>query len=562
MDTREGPDDKAAATDPGTGTVGAATRGGEAARRAAAAGTDTITHDVDTTGAVAGDEERLGAGDVAAPRLPTETRTPPSASPIAGLYTHFIGGRRVQLDGAPDLVRTNPARTDQVLGSMRSADLGLVAEAVRTAAAAWPAWRKTPAPTRGRVLLDVARVMEQHREELAYLISLEEGKPLKDSRAEVQRSINITEFMGGEGRRFGGYTSASESATKFAFTTRQPLGLVVAITPWNFPLAIPAWKVAPALVAGNAVILKPASATPASAIRLAELYQEAGLPDGVLNVVAARGGEAAEALLDAPEVKAVSLTGSTATGRHVAARCAARGVPVQAELGGKNAAIVLGDADLALAAAGIAEGAFGSTGQRCTATSRVIVVESVADALLDRLIERASSLRVGDPTREETDVGPAVTAEQRQTVMRYLEIGANEGAQQVYAGDLSGLEGGHWLATTVFDRVSPEMRIAREEIFGPVLSVIRVPDAESAFQAANAVEYGLAASVYTRDVQAIFQFVDQVDVGIAHVNQPTLGGEVHLPFGGVKASGIGPHEQGREAIDFFTKVKTVYINHG
>ena len=533
------------------------------------AGAAVDVRDVDTTAARGGDigadkERGARAGDTggANPPPPGVAQTTPAASPIADLYAHFIGGRRIRPDGEPDLVRTNPARTDQVLGRMRSADRDLVEETVRTAAAAWSGWRNTPAPARGRVLLQAARLMEEHLEELAHLIALEEGKALKESRAEVQRSINITEFMAGEGRRFGGYTSASESATRFAFTTRQPLGVVAAITPWNFPLAIPAWKVAPALVAGNAVVLKPASSTPANAVRLAELYREAGLPDGVLNVLVARGGEAAEVLLDASEVQAVSLTGSTATGRHVAARCAARGVPVQAELGGKNAAIVLADADLELAAAGIAEGAFGSTGQRCTATSRVIVVESVADAFRERITERARSLRVGDGTREDTDVGPAVSKEQRETVLRYLEIGASEGAEQAYAGKLGDLDRGHWLAPTVFDRVRPEMRIGHEEIFGPVLSMIRVPDAEAAFQAANAVEYGLAASVYTRDVQSIFQFVDRVDVGIAHVNQPTLGGEVHLPFGGVKASGMGPHEQGREAIDFFTKVKTVYINHG
>ena len=481
-------------------------------------------------------------------------------SNIQALYAHFIGGRRVQADGSPDLVRTNPAASDEVLGGMRSADVELVNSTVRTASEAWPKWRDTAAPARGKILLEAARVMDKHREELAGLISLEEGKALKDSRAEVQRSINITEFMAGEGRRFGGYTSGSESVTKFAFTTRQPLGVVACITPWNFPLAIPAWKIAPALVAGNAVILKPASATPASAVRLAELYQEAGLPDGVLNVLAARGGPSAEALLDADKVRAISLTGHTSTGRHVAARCALRGVPVQAELGGKNAAIVLADADLDLATAGIVDGAFGSTGQRCTATSRTVVVESVANQLIDKLIQRTRPLRVGPGIDERTDVGPAVSAEQRTSVLEYLDIGLSEGAQRVYAAELGKLPPGHWLAPTIFDGVKPGMRVAREEIFGPVLSIIRVPDAAAAFEAANAVEYGLAASVYTRDVQSIFEFVDKVDVGIAHVNQPTLGGEVHLPFGGVKASGIGPHEQGRDAIDFFTKVKTVYIN--
>jgi alpha-ketoglutaric semialdehyde dehydrogenase len=294
---------------------------------------------------------------------------------------------------------------------------------------------------------------------------------------------------------------------------------------------------------------------------LAELYQAAGLPDGVLNVLAARGGPAAEALLDAPQLQAVSLTGSTVTGRHVAARCAARGVPVQAELGGKNAAIVLADGDLDLAAAGIVDGAFGSTGQRCTATSRTIVVESVADRLLDKVVTRARALRVGAGIDESTDVGPAVTAEARSGVLEYVDIGISEGAEAVYKAEIGQLPDGHWLAPTVLDRVTSSMRIAREEIFGPVLSVIRVPDADAAFEAANAVEYGLAASVYTRDVGAIFQFVDRVDVGLAHVNQPTLGGEVHLPFGGAKASGFGPHEQGREAVDFFTKVKTVYINY-
>jgi aldehyde dehydrogenase (NAD+) len=481
---------------------------------------------------------------------------------LGQLYGHFIGGRRVQTDGDPDLVRSNPAATGEVLGKLRSADLDTVRSAVQIAAAAWPKWRNTPAPSRGRVLLEAARLMDKYRDELAQLIALEEGKALKDARGEVQRGLNITEFMSGEGRRFGGYTSASESSTKFAFTTRQPLGVVACITPWNFPIAIPAWKIAPALVAGNSVILKPASATPGCAVRLAEIYQEAGLPDGVLNVLAARGGPAAEALLDAPELMAASLTGSTETGRKVAARLAARGVPMQGELGGKNAAIVLEDADLDLATAGIVDGAFGSTGQRCTATSRTIVVESVADRLLDRVIARARALKVGPGVQEDTDVGPAVTADQRETVLHYLEVGQQEGAEVVYRGELGTLNSGHWLAPTVFDRVRPEMRVAREEIFGPVLSLIRVPDADAAFEAANAVEYGLAASVYTRDVQKIFQFVDRVDVGIAHVNQPTLGGEVHLPFGGVKSSGIGPHEQGRHATDFFTKEKTVYISHG
>jgi aldehyde dehydrogenase (NAD+) len=483
------------------------------------------------------------------------------ASPLADRYCHFVGGKHVRIDGEPDLVRHNPSDTRQLVGQMRSADATLVASAVETAHAAWRGWRDTPAPARGKVLLQAARLMEKYLEELAFLIALEEGKPLKDARGEVQRGINVTEFMAGEGRRYGGYTSASEATGKFAFTTRQPLGVVTCITPWNFPIAIPAWKIAPALVAGNSVILKPASATPGCAVRLAEVYQEAGLPDGVLNVLVARGSNAGDVLIDHPRVMAVSITGSTATGRYIAGRCAARGVPTQGELGGKNAAIVLADGDLDLAVLGITDGAFRSTGQRCTATSRVVVEDAVADELVERIRAKAPMFLVGDGTLEATDVGPAVSAEQCQQVRDYLAIGVNEGAREVFVGSIGDVAPGHWVAPVIFDDVQPAMRVAREEIFGPVLSVIRVPTAEAAFEAANAVEYGLSASVYTRDVRSVFQFIDRVDVGIANINQPTLGGEVHLPFGGVKASGIGPHEQGREAVDFFTKVKTVFVNH-
>jgi alpha-ketoglutaric semialdehyde dehydrogenase len=486
----------------------------------------------------------------------------PPGAPLAHLYCHLIGGRRVQPPAPPDVVRRNPSRTGQVLGALRAADPPLVQEAVRTAVAAWPAWRATPAPRRGSVLLEAARLLDAQREEIAALIALEEGKCLGDARAEVERSIQVTEFMAGQGRRFGGYTSAAESLARFAFTIRQPLGVVAAITPWNFPLAIPAWKLAPALVAGNAVILKPSTLTPACAVRLAEIYHQAGLPPGVLNVVVARGDQTATALLDAPQVAAVSFTGSTPVGRLVAARCAARGVAVQAEMGGKNAAIVLADADLELAAAGIVQGAFGSTGQRCTATSRVIVEETVADALVERLIAAARGLVVGDGLAAGTDVGPAVTAEQQSAVTSYLDVGREEQAQLIYTGRIEAREDGHWLAPAIFDHATPRMRIAQEEIFGPITAVIRVPDAAAAFAAANMVDFGLAAALYTRDLRLAFRFADQVDVGIAHVNQPTLGGEVHLPFGGVKASGMGPREQGREATDFFSKLKTVYINHG
>ena len=383
-----------------------------------------------------------------------------------GLYAHFIGGRRVLPDGAPDLVRENPSASAEILGGLRSADIELVKSTVRTAAEAWPTWRNTAAPSRGKVLLEAARLMDKYREELARLISLEEGKALKDSRGEVQRSINITEFMSGEGRRFGGYTSGSESSTKFAFTTRQPLGVVACITPWNFPLAIPAWKIAPALIAGNAVILKPASSTPASAVRLAEIFQEAGLPAGVLNVLAARGGPAAEALLDAEEVRAVSLTGHTSTGLKVAGGCAGRGIPVQAELGGKNAAIVLADADLDLACAGIVDGAFGSTGQRCTATSRTIVVESVADqSSIGSSHARASSSSARASTRPPTSAPPSPPTSATVSCAIWTSAARKAPRTSTPRSSASCREG-HWLAPTVFDRVQPSMRVAEKRSSG------------------------------------------------------------------------------------------------
>ena len=489
----------------------------------------------------------------------TPTATDPTVGDdVKGFYAHFIGGRRVQPDGAPDLVRTNPAASNQVLGGFKSADLELVNTAVRTAAAAWGKWRNTAAPTRGKVLLEAARQMDAHREELARLISLEEGKALKDSRAEVQRSINITEFMSGEGRRFGGYTSGSESTTKFAFTTRQPLGVVACITPWNFPLAIPAWKIAPALIAGNAVILKPASATPATAFRLAELYQAAGLPDGILNVLAARGGSAAEALLDADEVRAVSITGSTSTGRHVAARCAARGVPVQGELGGKNAAIVLADADLDLASAGIADGAFGSTGQRCTATSRTIVIDSVADALLEKITARAKKMVVGPGDQPGVQVGPLIRAEHRDRVASYVEKGTAEGAQLVVDGRGEMSRQGFFLGPTILDRVTPQMAVGREEIFGPVLSVARAATLEDAIAQANASSLGNMATIFTQSGRAGREFRERVEAGMTGINVPIAQPFAFFPFSGWKGSFFGDlHVHGTDGIEFYTRKKVV-----
>jgi acyl-CoA reductase-like NAD-dependent aldehyde dehydrogenase len=453
--------------------------------------------------------------------------------------------------------------TGGVLAHVAKATKADVDRAVKAAHGALEskAWGGLTPAERSRILFRMAQAIRDRAEELAELESRDNGKPLRQARTDVQVAARYFEFFAGAADKIMGNTIPLGPGL-LDFTIREPIGVSAQIVPWNYPIQIGARGVAPALAAGCAVVMKPSSEAPMTALRLGEVGLACGLPPGALNIVPGTGSEAGTALASHPEINQLTFTGSVDVGVAVAKMAAENVVPVVMELGGKSPNVVFADADLDVAAQGVSNAIFQNAGQTCSAGSRLLVERAAHDAFLERLVARAGRLRVGDGTRAETDVGPAVSAEQRESVLRYLELGKAEGAEQVYAGTLGGLDRGHWLAPTVFDRVSPAMRIAREEIFGPVLSVIRAPDAEAAFEAANAVEYGLAASVYTRDVQAVFRFVDRVDVGIAHVNQPTLGGEVHLPFGGVKASGIGPHEQGREAIDFFTKVKTVYVNHG
>jgi aldehyde dehydrogenase (NAD+) len=356
----------------------------------------------------------------------------------------------------------------------------------------------------------------------------------------------------------------SELPYNFCYTVRQPLGVVACITPWNFPVAIPVWKIAPALVSGNTVVFKPATLTPETAGAVVSLFERAGLPRGVLNLVLGSGAEAGAAILSHPAVKAISFTGSNDVGASIYRAGAERMARVQCEMGGKNPVVVLADADFDLAVDATAQGAFGSTGQRCTATSRVVVEEGIADRFVEALAERASRLRVGDPLRDGTDMGPAVDAAQLETDLRYVEIGKAEGARLVRGGRRL-QEGdqahGHFVEPTVFDRVTPSMRIAQEEVFGPVVSVIRVGSFEEALAAANGVRYGLSSSIFTSDANRIFRFVDEIETGIVHINSGTPGGEAHLPFGGSKATGVGPREQGSAATDFFTEVKTVYVDY-
>ncbi|MDP2317389.1 MAG: aldehyde dehydrogenase family protein [Pseudomonadota bacterium] len=447
------------------------------------------------------------------------------------------------------------------LGTTPVSGADTMVEAIEAAHAAFPGWSGTPAPKRGELLFRLVRILEREAEPLSRALALEEGKVIGEARGEVQKAIRYVEFAAGDARRLAGITVPSELSGTFAFTFWRPHGVVGLITPWNFPVCIPLWKMAPALVAGNTVVLKPAPETPYTAHLIGMYCEEAGFPKGVVNVV---HGDAAPALalIDHPHVRAVSFTGSTEVGLKVSARCAQLNKPVQCEMGGKNPLLVLDDADLDKAAAACAQGAFGSTGQRCTATSRAIVMEGVADAFVAKVAALGRALRAGHPLEEGVTMGPSVSERQMEKVVSYTDIGAAEAKLVFGGGRIDGLPRGWFPAPTMFDHVAPTARVATEEIFGPVLSVIRVASVDDAIDAANAVQFGLTASVYTNDLSRAFAVIERLDTGMTQVNAPTMGGEAHLPFGGVKNTGVGPREMGPDAWKFYAEQKTVYINHG
>jgi aldehyde dehydrogenase (NAD+) len=458
----------------------------------------------------------------------------------------------------------NPADTREVLGLVPLSTADEARRAVDAARAAYPGWRSTPPPKRGAILFKAMALMDAEKDALARLLTREEGKTVKESLGEIQRTINILEYTAAEGRRLGGQTIPSELPSNFCYTVRQPLGVVVCVTPWNFPVAIPIWKMAPALVSGNTVVFKPATLTPETSGAVVSILERAGVPKGVLNMVLGSGGTVGNALVDHADVRAISFTGSNEVGAEIYSRGAKRMVRVQCEMGGKNPVIVLADADLDLAVESTAQGAFGSTGQRCTATSRVIVEETIADAFVERLVARSKKVKIGSGLDAGIDMGPAVDKSQLETDLKYIAIGQEEGAKLCGGGrrrEEGALAHGHFVEPTVFDHVTPAMRIAQEEIFGPVISVIRVKGFEEAMAAANDVRYGLAASIFTRDPSAIFRFADDIEAGIVHINSGTPGGEAQLPFGGTKATGVGPREQGPTALEFYTEVKTVYVDY-
>jgi aldehyde dehydrogenase (NAD+) len=488
----------------------------------------------------------------------------PGPGAAARTYRNYIGGKWVDSDATKTVPNLNPADTRDVLGQVPFSSAEQVRRAVEAAKAALPGWRNTPAPLRGAILFKALALLDAEKQAMACLLTREEGKTVKESLGEIQRTLNILEYTAGEGRRLSGETVPSELPRNFCYTVRHPLGVVACITPWNFPAAIPVWKIAPALVCGNTVVFKPATLTPETASALVSIFERAGLPPGVLNMVLGSGGTVGNALVDDEDVRAVSFTGSNDVGGEIYGRGARRMIRVQCEMGGKNPVVVLADADLDLAVESSAQGAFGSTGQRCTATSRVIVDDKVADRFVEALVARARKIRVGNGAEEGVDMGPAVDKAQLETDLRYIDVGKQEGAELLCGGRALGdgpWANGYFVEPTVFDRVSTSHRIAQDEIFGPVVSVIRVKGFEEALAAANRVRFGLSASVFTRDVSSVFRFVDDIEAGIVHINSGTPGGEAQLPFGGTKATGVGPREQGRTAIEFYSEIKTVYVDY-
>jgi acyl-CoA reductase-like NAD-dependent aldehyde dehydrogenase len=480
----------------------------------------------------------------------------------AHICRNFINGRWVESRGRT-VERRNPANLDEVVAVVPLSTREEAREAIAAAKAAFPAWRDTTAPVRGRILAKTKLLMEQQKEELAKLLTREEGKALKDSLGEVAKAINILDYMAGEAVRLTGETAPSELPKNFAYTIKQPLGVVGAISPWNFPVSIPVWKIAPALVAGNTVVFKPATLTPLTAMRMMEIFSQAGLPAGVLNLVTGAGSEVGNELVVNPDVRAVSFTGSNEVGSSLYAQGAQQMKKCQCEMGGKNPLVVLADADIQLAMESVLFGAFASTGQRCTATSRVVIEEKIADEFAFKLVERAKQFKVGNGLDAGVEMGPAVDESQMNTDLRYMEIGKKEGTLLLGGQRLAGpaYDRGYFVAPTIFDHVPADSRLAQDEIFGPVLSIIRVHDYEEALHVANSVRYGLSSAIYTNDAAKIFDFIDRIETGITHVNSPTVGGEAHLPFGGVKSTGIGVREMGHVALDFFTELKTVYIDY-
>jgi aldehyde dehydrogenase (NAD+) len=478
------------------------------------------------------------------------------------VYKNYIDGKWVESSTGKTFESINPANRE-VLGVITYAGPKEIEDAVEAAARAFLRWRKVPAPRRAEILFRTGEILRKRKEDLAIMLTREMGKVLKEAQGDVQEAIDMAYYMAGEGRRLFGYTTPSELPDKFAMQIRDPIGVVGIITPWNFPLAIPAWKIMPALVAGNTVVFKPAEDTPIMGILLVQILEEAGLPPGVLNLVLGPG-EIGAALVEHPKVSVISFTGSNKVGREIAIKAAEQGKRLSLEMGGKNGIIVLDDADLDLALEGILWSAFGTSGQRCTAASRIIVQQGIQAELTQRLVERVKKFRLGDGLLPTTDIGPVINEVQLQKIHNYTEIGLQEGAvlltggRRYTAGDCSQ---GFFYEPTIFTQVTPSMRIAQEEIFGPTTAIIPINDLDEAIEVNNSVPYGLSSSIYTRNIDSALKAVRDITTGLVYINAGTIGSEVHLPFGGTRGTGNGHREAGNAALDVFTEWKSIYIDY-
>ena len=477
-------------------------------------------------------------------------------------FNNLIAGQWRPAASGETFERRNPA-TGELVATFAKSGADDVNEAVTAAKRAFETWRLYPAPKRGEILFRAAQMIADRKDELAREMTEEMGKVLTETKGDVQEAIDMAFYMAGEGRRLYGQTTPSELREKFNMSVRRPIGVCGVITPWNFPMAIPSWKILPALIAGNTIVFKPATNTPRSAIRFVQILNEAGIPDGVINVVLGTGSAVGDAIVDHPDVPLITFTGSNATGTTVAVAGARRNKRVSLELGGKNAVIVMDDADLDLAVDGIIWSAYGTSGQRCTAASRVVAQRGIHRKLVERLAERAGALTLGNGLDPKVDVGPIVTNKQLERIEQYVAIGQQEGATLVTGGSRvtnGDLGDGYFLQPTIFDNVAPTMRIAREEIFGPVSSVIPVDDLDEAIDVVNGVEYGLSASIFTASVNNTFRAMQDIHTGLLYVNAGTIGAEIHLPFGGTKGTGNGHREAGTAALDFVTEWQSIYVD--
>lgn len=481
---------------------------------------------------------------------------------MAEKFKNLIAGEWVDATGGETFENRNPANSDEVLGHFPAATKEDTERAIAAANEAKAEWGNMPPPSRGAILDKASRIIEDRAEDMARALTREEGKTINEARGEVKRAQDIFRYYAGEGWRLGGQTLPSNTAGELLYTRREPMGVVALVTPWNFPVAIPAWKMAPALIYGNTVVFKPASLAPHIGLLLVEALVDAGLPDGVVNFVTGSGRSVGNTLVGSADVDAVSFTGSYSVGMQIYEQAMANLTRVQLEMGGKNPMVVLDDAPIDKAVSLAVTGGFGVTGQACTASSRVIVEEAVADEFASALSQAARSLKVGYGLEEGIQMGPAVDQSQLETDLEYIQVGRDEGAKLLAGGDRAG-NGGYFVQPTVFDNVDSSMRIAQEEIFGPVISIIRVRDLDEAVQKANDIEFGLSAGVVTNDLQRAFEFANRIDAGVVKVNEPTTGLALQAPFGGFKHSSANTFkEQGEAAIEFYTRIKTIYMGHG